>query len=304
MLQDQPQQSDNQQYSTASKNSSGKVPAIKDKAASAKMANIDINSPTVFVIDEEQIIPLPTASSENDNFIRVTPRKEKQEMMELEKHRQQKKQPKVEEKENKKKQHSTRKSSQKTKYQQQHQLQEQSLPHEDQSLSSNWGTTTTTTVSNASIWSESILSLLNEGVNQTNYMAAAHSSLMAPGDYQLFPTSSYSSSSVPLAHLSAAMNSSVAQDQPTSASQEQSLSETNVKGGVGRPDASSVGQSAMRTDLPLSISHSSVSVGKATGRGRGSSSSRGQGSQLGSSSRVSNYEYYCNAVNVCCVGLQ
>ena len=301
MLQDQPQQSD----STASKNSSGKVPAIKDKAASAKMANIDINSPTVFVIDEEQTIPLPTASSENDDFIRVTPRKEKQEMKEVEKHRQQKKQPKVEEKENKKKQHSTRKSSQKTKYQQQHQLQEQSLPHEDQSLSSNWGTTTTTTVSNASIWSESILSLLNEGVNQTNYMAAAHSSLMAPGDYQLFPTSSYSSSSVPLAHLSAAMNSSVAQDQPTSASQEQSLSETNVKlAGVGRPDASSVGQSAMRTDLPLSKSHSSASVSKATGRGRGSSSSRGQGSQLGSSSRVSSYEYYCNAVNVCCVGLQ
>ena len=306
--QDRPQQSDTQQHSTASENSSGKKePAIKDKAASAKMANVDINSPTVFVIDEEQTIPLPSTSSENDDFIRVTSKKEKREMKEQEKHRQQEKQRKAEEEENKKKQHSTRKSSQKTKYQQQqHQLQEQSLPHEDQSLSSTWSTTTTTTVSNASIWSESITSLLNEGVSQTSYMAAAHSSLMAPGDYQLFPTSSYSSSSAPLAHLSAAVDSSVAQDLPTSAAQGHSLSETDVKpAGVGRPDTSSAGHGAIRTDLPLSKSHSSASVGGAIGRGRGSSSSRAPGSNRGSSSRVSGHKCYCNVVSdVCCVGLQ
>ena len=288
--QDRPQQSDDQQHTTASENSSSKKePAIKDKAASAKMAIVDINSPTVFVIDEEQTIPIPSTPSENDDFIRVTSKKEKREMKELEKHRQQEKQRKAEEEENKKKQHSTRKSSQKTKHQQQHQLQEQSLPHEDQSLSTNWSTTTTATVSNASIWTESITSLLNEGVNQASYMAAAHSTLMAPGDYQLFPTSSsFSSSSAPLAHLSAAVDSSVAQDLPTSAAQGHSLSESDVKPtGVGRPDVSSAGHGAIRTDLPLSKSHSSASVGGAIGRGRGSSSSRAPGSNRGSSSRVS-----------------
>lgn len=298
-----PQQpsSDDQQHTTASESSSGKKePTIKDKAASAKMAIVDINSPTVFVIDEEQTIPTPSTAPENDDFIRVTSKKEKREMKELEKHRQQEKQRKAEEEENKKKQHSSRKSSQKTKHHQQHQLQEQSLPHEDQSLSTtNWSTTATTaTVSNASIWTESFTSLLNEGVNQTSsYMAAAHSTLMAPGDYQLFPTSSYSSSSAPLAHLSAAVDSSVAQDLPTTAAQGHSLSESDVKPtGVGRPDTSSAGHGAIRTDLPLSKSHSSASVGGAIGRGRGSSGSRAPGSNRGSSSRVSDCKCYCNIV--------
>lgn len=295
--QDRTQQSEDQQHTAAGETSSGKKePAIKDKAASAKMANVDINSPTVFVIDEEQTAPLSSTAAENDDFIRVTSKKEKREMKELEKHRQQEKQRKAEEEENKKKQHSTRKSSQKTKHQQQqHQLQEQSLPHEDQSLSTSWNTTTTApaVTNNASIWTESITNLLNEGVNQTSYIAAAHSSLMPSGDYQLFPTSSYTSSSAPLAHLSAAVDSSVAQDLPTSAPQGHSLSETDVKPtGVGRPDASSAGHGAIRTDLPLSKSHSSASVGGAIGRGRGSSSSRAPGSNRGSSSsRVSDYKF-------------
>ena len=292
VTQDRPLQSDHSHTAVISDSSSSKKePTIKDKAASAKMANVDINSPTVFVIDEEQTVPLSSTVSENDDFIRVTSKKEKRELKEMEKHRQQEKQRKAEEEENKKKHHSTRKSSQKTKQQQQHQLQEQSLAQDDQSLSS-WNTTSNTsapTVTTASIWTESFTNLLNEGVNQTTYMAAAHSSLMPSGDYQLFPTS-YSTSSVPLAHLSAAVDSSVVHDLPTTASQGHSLSETDVKpSGVGRPDTSSAGHGAIRTDLPLSKSHSSASVGGAIGRGRGSSSSRAPGSNRGSSSsKVSN----------------
>lgn len=287
---DRPQQSDDLQHTTVSDGSTNKKePAIKDKAASAKMANVDINSPMVYVIDEEQAVSASStpAVAENDDFIRVTSKKEKREMKELEKHRQQEKQRKAEEEENKKKHHSTRKSSQKAK--QHHQLQEHSLPHEDQSLSTSWNATTgtTTAVSNASIWTESITNLLNEGVNQTStYMAATHPPLLQSGDYQLFPTS-YSTPSVPLAHLSAAVDSSVAQDMPASASQGHSLSETKATG-VGRPDTSSVGHGTIRTDLPLSKSHSSTSVSGAIGRGRGSSSSRAPGSNRGSSlSRVS-----------------
>ena len=293
VTQDRPQQSEDHPYTAAisDNSSSKKEPTIKDKAASAKLANVDINSPTVFVIDEEQTVSLSSTVTENDDFIRVTSKKEKREMKELEKHRQQEKQRKAEEEESKKKHHSTRKSSQKSKHQQHHQLQEQSLPQEDQSLSS-WSTTSNTsaTVTNASIWTESFTNLLNEGVNQTTYMAAAHSSLMPSGDYQLFPTSSYNTASVPLAHLSAAVDSSVVHDLPTTASQGHSLSETDVKpSGVGRPDTSSAGHGAIRTDLPLSKSHSSSSVGGAIGRGRGSSSSRAPGSNRGSSSsKVSN----------------
>ena len=289
--QDRPPQTEDQPHTatTNDTSSSKKEPAIKDKAASAKMANVDINSPTVYVIDEEQTVSLSSAATESDDFIRVTSKKEKREMKELEKHRQQEKQRKAEEVENKKKHHSTRKPSQKTKHQQQHQLQEQPLPHEDQSLSG-WSTTNTTTagVSTAAVWTESLHNLLNEGVSQTTYMAAAHSSLISPGDYQLFPTS-YSTSNVPLAHLSAAVDSSVAHDLPTTASQGHNLSETDVKPtGVGRPDTSSAGHGNIRTDLPLSKSHSSASVGGAIGRGRGSSSSRAPGSNRGSSSKVSN----------------
>lgn len=288
VTQDRPLQSDDHSHTAiiSDSSSSKKEPTIKDKAASAKMANVDINSPTVFVIDEEQTAPLSSTVTESDDFIRVTSKKEKREMKELEKHRQQEKQRKAEEEENKKKHHSTRKSSHKTKHQ--HQLQEQSLAQEDQSLSS-WSTTSNTsatTVTTASIWTESFTDLLNEGVNQTTYMAAAHSSLMPSGDYQLFP--SYSTSSVPLAHLSAAVDSSVVHDLPTTASQGHSLSETDVKpSGVGRPDTSSAGHGAIRTDLPLSKSHSSASVGGAIGRGRGSSSSRAPGSNRGTSSKVS-----------------
>ena len=290
--QDRPHHTEDQPHTatTSDSSSSKKEPAIKDKAASAKMANVDINSPTVYVIDEEQTVSLSSSATESDDFIRVTSKKEKREMKELEKHRQQEKQRKAEEVENKKKHHSTRKSSQKTKHQQQHQLQDQTLPHEDQSLSG-WNTTSTTTsgVSTAAVLAESLHNLLDEGVSQTTYMAAAHSSLMTSGDYQLFPTSTYTPSTVPLAHLSAAVDSSVAHDLPTTASQGHSLSETDVKpAGVGRLDTSSAGHGSIRTDLPLSKSHSSASVGGAIGRGRGSSSSRAPGSNRGSSSKVSN----------------
>ena len=291
--QERPQQSEDQQHSSNSDTSSGKKePAIKDKAASAKMANVDINSPTVVVIDEEQTIPLSPCSAEVDDFIRVTSKKEKREMKELEKHRQQEKQRKAEEEENKKKQHSSRKSSQKTnKQQQQQQLQERSITHEEQPLTSSWITTSsaTPTVTNPSIWTETITNLLNEGVSQSTYMAAAHSSLVTPGDYQLFPTSYSSHHSVPLAHLSAAVDSSVP-ELPTSASQSHTLTDANIKpSGVGRQDNQPAGHGAIRTDLPVSKSHSSVSVSGAIGRGRGSSSSRAPGSNRGSSStKVSN----------------
>ena len=114
VIQDWLQQLDDQQHSTASESRSGKKePAIKDKTASAKMPNVGL---TVFVFDAEQTIRLLLTSSENDDFIRVTSKKEKREMKEQEKHRQQEKQRKAEEEENKKKQHSTRKSSHKIKH--------------------------------------------------------------------------------------------------------------------------------------------------------------------------------------------
>ena len=100
------------------------------------------------------------------------------------------------------------------------------------------------------------------------------------------PQSPYSSSSAPLDHLSTALDPSVPQDLPTSATQGHSLSETDVKpAGVGRrPHASFACSGPMQTDLPLSKSHSSTSVGRAIGRGHSASSSRGPGSNWGSSS--------------------
>jgi len=252
--------------------------AVKEKAPS-RMVNVDINSPNVVVIDEDVATPLsPNSAGEVDDFIRVTSKKEKREMKEQEKHRQQEKQRKAEEEENKKK-HSSKKSHKSKQHQQQNSSYEQpSQQGEAQPVPSNsWTTATTITTQSSSIWSDSYTNLLSEGVHHPNYTL-----IRPPGDYQLFPTSFNTTPAVPLAHLSAAVDSSVAQELPSSASQSHTLSETEKVTNVERQDPGHSGR-GVRTDLPLSKSHSSMSVGGTIGRGRGSSS-RAPGSNRGVSS--------------------
>ena len=264
------------------KTTNKKDAAVKEKAP-ARMVNVDINSPNVVVIDEDVTTPLsPSSAGEVDDFIRVTSKKEKREMKEQEKYRQQEKQRKAEEEESKKK-HPSKKSSHKSKQQQQHSAHEQtSQQGETQSAPSNsWMPTTTITTQSSTIWADTYTNLLSEGVHHPNYITP--SLIRPPGDYQLFPTSYTTTPAVPLAHLSAAVDSSVAQELPTSASQGHTLSETEKVASVERQDPVPSGRGVVRTDLPVSKSHSSVSVGGAIGRGRGSSS-RAPGSNRGVSS--------------------
>ena len=270
---------DPQQKTTTKKDA-----AVKEKAP-ARMVNVDINSPNVVVIDEDVATPLsPNSASEVDDFIRVTSKKEKREMKEQEKHRQQEKQRKAEEEENKKK-HSSKKSH-KSKHQQQHSSHEQTSQQGEAqpALSNSWTTATTITTQSSSIWSDSYTNLLSEGVHHPNYMTT---SLIRPqGDYQLFPTSFTTPTAVPLAHLSAAVDSSVAQELPSSTSQTHTLSETEKVASVERQDPVSSGR-GVRTDLPVSKSHSSMSVGGTIGRGRGSSNrAPGSNRAVSSSNKV------------------
>ena len=58
--------------------SNQEVLAIKDKA-STKLADVDFNNLSVFIFDEEQPILLSSTATGNEDFIRVTSKKRKEE---------------------------------------------------------------------------------------------------------------------------------------------------------------------------------------------------------------------------------